>query len=758
MKHNFFTYPLGIIPLILAWAIPATCQQLRELRVTCSQQSYLPGATIAFQVFNHAPSAGANHSLYAELVNCNGEVFDQKVFPMRFNSASGSFIMPAVKESNFIMLHCYTMQAGNIEASHVTRIFTTAEENAAQAISKKISLQYYFEGGTWVAESPNKILVRCTDENGIPAMVSGKVIDSLRRIYGGFETDSDGYGRVTINPEAGIRYFITVNGEKGQYASAAIPAPDTTGVTLGIAITDSSIDYTIISYNRQEPEPDYKLTAYLNTDTIYTSEVIFPKGLSLVQAHILRNQLTEGYITFLLTDKWQRLCAKRTIYHAYHVTNLLQFIVEDTISHRQALVQLPGFNGKTGCINLIACNNEAATGLMQQAVSDTGEQLPVFKPLPENATSYNDRMIAVTMPPAGYDLAADTVNRYLNISGTIYNSEKKPVKNKKLNIFIVQKNLKKTFHTAVTDKYGSFSIRNVQFFDTARMYYQLADKSDEKNDIQATVSITPSLNGTGSSLSLLLPYCHGDDKHGNQHDTSLITKQFTYFKDSKTLEEVLVKGKPVKTASEKFAEDYISGVNNQQTFSRDEIDLIKHPEVVDNKYLFDFLKGRMGSLVIRLNTRGDLSVSTRQGTGVGIYLNDMEIDPQDLNSIAYLTVAEVALVRYYSMPLKPRMLPAGTIDPGGDLMIYTKRDFIPAEPAIKGLPKKIITGYSTVSNFSAAPANRLPSSIYWRSQQLPGNKEVIRTGIPAGAACVLVINAVNEFMAPVQAVQKLNFN
>ncbi|MFN8252438.1 MAG: hypothetical protein U0V75_11215 [Ferruginibacter sp.] len=765
MKRSLLLHLLGLTLLNMLWFPYAHTQAPRELRVYCSQNSYLPGETIAFQVFNPSPSAGANHSLYAELVNCRGQVFDQKVLPLRFNSVNGHFIMPDIKNDDGLLLHCYTMRGEKIEASHISKIFMPGKENTGEIPSKKISLQYYFEGGTWVAESPNNILVRCTDENGFPVVVTGKVIDSLRRIYGGFQTDSDGYGKVRINPEAGVRYFLTAAGTPGQYAGAALPEPDTTGVTMGIEITDSSVDYTVVSYNRQEPEPHYKLSAYLNTDTIYTSDVIFPQGLSMVTESILRNQLTEGYITFLLTDKWQKICARRTIYHASAVSSPFQFMVEDTISHKRALVELPGFNGKTGALNLMACDENSASAILQQSGSNNvSQQLPALIPGAENNIPYNDRLIAVTTPPSGYDLADDTVNRYLNISGKVYDNEKRPLKNKKLNFFIVQKNLKKIFYTASSDKYGNFSIPNVRFADTARLYYQLADKSDEKNDIQADLSISPSLNGTAGSMTLVQPYCLATAGNPEAVDSTVITKAFVYIKDSKTMEEVLVNGKAKKTDSEKFAEDYISGAHNQKNFARDEFDFIKNPEVVDNKYLFDFLRGRMGSLIIRLNAKGELSITTRHGSTVGIYLNDMEVDALDLNTIAYLMVSEIALVRYYSMPLKPRMMDSmqiaktGSNDPGGDLMIYTKRDFTPAEPAIRGLPKKTIKGYSPALNFSTATATRLPSSIYWRSAKLPAKDEVIRIGLPAGAACILFIHAVNELMAPVEVAKKLSFD
>lgn len=200
---------------------------------------------------------------------------------------------------------------------------------------------------------------------------------------------------------------------------------------------------------------------------------------------------------------------------------------------------------------------------------------------------------------------------------------------------------------------------------------------------------------------------------------------------------------------------------------KSEIDFIKNPEAIDNRSLFAYIQGRMPSLRVWITPQGNPVLSASNGGTVGVYLNDMELPlDESLSFISNLLIKDVAQVKYYSMSFKPKMLGGNPLtDPkamdGGDLLIYTKRDYSASEEKTKGLPKTMVAGYNAGKPeviSTLIPDNK--ESLFWKPDWNVESGQRIFIGLPATGSeknIEIIIEGINTNLAPYRFTEKLVF-
>jgi hypothetical protein len=150
---------------------------------------------------------------------------------------------------------------------------------------------------------------------------------------------------------------------------------------------------------------------------------------------------------------------------------------------------------------------------------------------------------------------------------------------------------------------------------------------------------------------------------------------------------------------------------------------------------------------------------------VGVYLNDMDIE-NNLNQLAGLQIKDVAMIKYHTISLKPKIGLRNELTDvrggdAGDLLIYTKQDYMPTEEKKKGLPKATVVGY-TLEGKDIAPS-LLPDdngSLLWKPDWNVESGQRIFVDVPAGGLkedAEIIIEGVNAYGAPYRFTQKLVF-
>ncbi|HNF42879.1 MAG TPA: hypothetical protein PLT49_04385, partial [Ferruginibacter sp.] len=585
-----------------------------------------------------------------------------------------------------------------------------------------------------------------------------KIIDERNTVIETFTTDENGYARIRIEPENKKVYFIHAE-EKvtGATVKKKLPALRESGVSLSVYTRPDSISYTVYSFTTDNNLLNYTLHILSKERVIYKSDISFQPTLSLVKESIALKDLAAGFLTLRLTDAKNNIAAQRIIYTPAGTGTMLTII--DTISGKSARVELPAYVSGLSYVNIRANNRLALDDGFMQAVLQPSDQ-PIVSNSAGEADRLNDWLISTTNGSPAPVTKASTVSPFLSLTGIAYNKYKKPLRDEKLNLIFVHSNQRKEYLVTKTDKNGKFSADGLVFFDTVSVYYQLADHSEEKNEITVELSVSPDLSVTGNEaraaqLACTVTLAIPDTLEAAKDNGSSEPPR----KDQKTLKEVSVKTykAPPKTNTQKFIEENVSGQHNQAAFLRDEIDLIAHPQTIDTRPLFEFLRGRMASVQVTISTRGEVKLNTTGGAPIGVYLDDMEVT-QDLDMVTNLRVSDVALVRYYGMPLKPRLegtktkysgfFGTGNGGGGGDLMIYTKKGFVPTEQMTRGLSRIRITGYSTdMPVKSAVPLPGSARSVYWKPNWQIAGPQTIFIGLSADDlknTCLLIEGLNND--------------
>lgn len=707
------------------------------------KDQYSKAEKVQFQVFLLNPDPGTNHTAFVELLDCRGNRLSKKLLPFNFNIATGEIDLPANYPEPFCILYSYIMHKDSVQSSCFKRIRFAGvpEKNGTQ-----VHIDAFYEGNSFIAESPNNILLRCRDENQNPLSLKGRIVDAQKQIYAVFETNSQGYAKTRINPENNVPYFIAVTDPAGKESLTPLRKAQPAGITLNVETARDSITYSLISYSQANATlPDYRVEVLMNGQVVYDASVSFQHGLSAISESMNRRDFPAGFILFRIVDKNSRIYAERIIYNDDTRAATSQLTIVDTVNKKEAKITLPAYISGKGYINL------SSTPSNLHSDSD-----PFFLENTDNESiSFNEQLIAAREIPGSLVPADESSNHFLSLSGTLLNSEKKPLRNKQVTLVLVQRNLEKKFLTAKTDATGNLQIDNLVFFDSVTVYYQLADKSAEKNDVFLDLKVTPSPDHPSPDPSFIHSIC------STAGATEVIPEKIKL--TEKTLQQVVVTAGKEKTESEKFAEKYMRGQMERSSGSTNEYDFIKNPQTVDNITLVEFIKGRFSGIKVMISSlTGTPELTGTFGGTIGVYLNDMEIREGALGAIAGLLVRDVAIVKYYSMGFKPKMVQGDILkDPkaanAGDLLIYTKKDYIPDDKT-KGLAKTVVTGYDMEKPGTAVGEKPIDENVFfWKAGWDVQPGQVIYVTMPAGGEAVLTIEGLNNLMAPYRFTQKIAF-
>ena len=752
----------GIVPLLvflLLSSMPSLASGLK-IYVATDKESYSSAEPVRFQLFL-LNSSNSNQTVYVELLDCKGNMLAKKMLPLYNGTSSGNINLPEKINAAFYILYCYTISSsGNVESDCSKKI--SVQQGEAEIISsspKKLSVSCFMEGGTFISQLDNILLLKCIDEKGNPVSAPGRIINAGNRILGQFITNELGLAKLIFNPQANTRYFVIVTNKDGTETKEELPAAAASGVSLSVSADADSIWYSAFSFATDPKQLYYKLEIISNDEVMYRSDINFQAGLSVVEQELAARDFPEGFLVLKLKDTSNKVFAQRVIYNMPAKTSGNTIKVIDSINKRSMVMELPDYVSGLAYLNIIkqARGDAARTSVFENQAGS------VIASYADMGVSFNDILISTQEVPSNEDPLKQPANEFLTISGTISGADEKPVKNKNINFIFLHKNLRKDFIIAATDNNGKFEIKGLLFYDTVTVFYQLADKSEEKNNIHMECRVTPSLlSDPGYAKPFEYSCGTGIEKKDSLSINPVINK------NEITLGSVTVKTAKEKSETEKFVDKNVSGQHNKTNSLRSEFDFIKNPQVNDYQPLFEFLKGRMAGLVFDVSSKGNITINTTYGGGIGVYLNDTEMDANDLGSVSYLLVRDVALVKYYSMPLKPRFTTSkskygysANTHGGGDLMIYTKNDFNASDPRVKGLPKTTIVGYSLDVPSSDAAVNPGRSQcLFWKPDWIPAKEEVIYIQLPADdpGNISLIIEGINSSGTLFSFTKKLVFN
>jgi hypothetical protein len=725
-----------------------------KIYLQLDKKLYRPGETVWFKayIFSGADPSTLSRNFYAELSDPSGKVLERKVYPVTESSTAGSFDLPKKIESRHLHFRAYTTWMTNFDTAFYyekdLRIYDEKFDSAGTVtmVPREAKLQFFPEGGDMIAGVETIVAFKANDQFGLPVAVKGVVQDHTGKELSTFESSHDGMGKILLTPDKGDSMTAVWKDERGIEHRTGLPAAKATGAVLRAITANQKVLFSV-ARSADGPSELKRLTiigsmhqhliykARINLDENYMSGGTIPTG-----------QLPSGVMVLSLFDGNMMPVAERVVFvnnHEYLFSpelsvqikgvnkrgkNTLAIDVPDTIKSNLSLavtdVTADGeFPNDDNIISRLLLTGEIR-GYVHDPYfyfSNTADSLAGMLDLVMMTHGWRRikwEAMAKGQVPAIKNPEQDYLAMRIEVLGV---DPYKIPKDESLNVILSRKDSSTQLLSVPHISGSKFGLMGLVFFDTVKAYYQF--NTNRALADQAAVTFT---NGLVRGPKVAKPLSNGFD--GWTAEDSVYLKRNRYIQQElirvqpiedarvKTLETATVIGH-VQSPAEKLDARYSSGMfagGDAKIF-----DLINDPFAAAMQDIFTYLQGKVAGLQITpgQGPGGTASLSWR-GSRPGLYLNEMQVDAQQLQNVS---TTDIAMIKVFP-PGSGVGFGGGA---GGTIAVYTKKggDSKTNNDNIKGMPRALLAGYSMPKEFYspnylennvANEQEDLRTTLYWK--------------------------------------------
>lgn len=253
---------------------------------------YSPGDTIYFKAY---VTAGERHELskisgvlHVDLISKSDSVMQTSILQLKNGLAWGDFALPGYISKGNYRIRAYTQWMQNAGNTYVydktipVNGKSIAPVYAAKATDTKADIQFFPEGGTFVAALPTKIAFKAVGSNGMGVYVKGVVVDNNNVEVAKFTSAHLGMGQIFITPEDGKAYKAKVTYPDGSVNTVDLPKPEAKGMSL--TVNNSDLNKLSIDINANK-------TYYLENKNKEINVVMYSAGVVKTVKTVLDNQV-----------------------------------------------------------------------------------------------------------------------------------------------------------------------------------------------------------------------------------------------------------------------------------------------------------------------------------------------------------------------------------------------------------------------------------------------------------------------------------
>ena len=735
---------------------------------------YTPGETIWFKGYITVDNQLTELSkvIYVDLLNAKDSVVLKSMWKLNNNGCKGDITIPSNTVDGKYKMRVYTMWMLNtpevIDEKIISIFSPTPAIIAPSKItnnSSKYRVNFFPEGGHLINGLKSILSYKITNAEGVPvddAVVTienelgNELIKSIPYHFG--------MGSFEFIPNNQTKYKVAAKIDGVRYIPD-FPFIEEKGITLSVnPLNNSRIFYSI---NRQETEdkiiPEIFIIAQINGIVIYSEKIKLEELVT--GGAISKKNIPHGVLTITVFNNNMFPLAERVVYIKKEQFISPQIVIERSNllakSKNSFRVILPSdsanlsvsvFSADQSVPN-IQNNSIASYFLLNSEIKGS-----VYNPnyYLESTDSAHNAALDLLMQTQGwrriswqsvFDKKLPLLNYFIETGisvrglATTNGVANAAVKEAKINMII--KGDDSTTIIAETNilKGGKFSLNDLDFRKSAKLYYQGTKINTRNQDLSITVlpnyfdtlafykksKLTLSQLDTSNSLSkkiLIIQF----------YDNRLATNDLT-------LANVTVKSR-VKTIEQKLTDEYVSDWYKSSDFTFAIDSLMNYPSI------WQFLQG----MVPGLNVSGDLfnpkvNFTRYEGGGVSdasvysesiyeslntvggevksriaFFINEMPVSIENINSIS---PRDIALIKVNRLP----NLVGNAI--AGSMFIYTRKGY--SSNGAKSMEIQTITGY-TISKEYFSPVYETEeskiqidkrSSLYWNPTLKINNKQAI---------------------------------
>ena len=722
--------------------ISATKYPLEKIYIQTDRSYYIPGEMIWFKAYISAQNnpIAISKTLYADLVNQNGEVLQRKTLPVLQGGAASFFELSATEQASKLFIRAYTSWMLNFDNSLICLkpISLIHKKSSAKIpVKEKYFLSLFPEGGDLVKNIPCRIAFKANNQEGIPIDVKGSVINYNGKELLKFNSTHDGMGYFDLIPTTDESYIAKWTDPANTEHQIPLPAVKDRGINLHVENRNGQLKYTIIRPDSAAEEfLSYTVMAQMNQQTVYSAKINLHRK-KLVTAPIPTDSLPDGVVQITVFNALQQPVAERIAFvnnNNYSFTTDLHALEKNITKHGRTVLQID-VGGKL-ISNLSVAVTDAELDKLPANIENIYSSLLlssdckgyIYNPAgyfssDEDSLKQQLDLVMMTngwrrfkwenMISGKWPVLLHQPENYLSIKGKIYGLNKNLLKNRSLNaIFKTPTTKASAFFNIPVEEDGKFYSSGLYFFDTLKLYYQFNNDKDKILTNRASFSFetgTEKAPPAPDSVLSFIPFYAGPDSSTLNKSTrySNINQGQLLLKNVKTLQNVTVKSKQ-KPLKDKLEDEYTSGLfkgGDARTFTIEDDVAAQSAGTV-----LDYLQGKVAGM--QINTYGEASI-TRRGHKTDVFLDESSVDLPMLQSI---NMRDVAMIKIFDPPF------IGAIGggAGGAVAVYTKKGG-GGSAIVTGLNQVMLYGYSTYRQFympdyektNAVDEADYRSTLYW---------------------------------------------
>ena len=723
---------------------------------------YNTGETIWFKAYLFAANIPSifSKTMYAELINENGDVLERKTLPVFGAGAAGDFSLPDTMRSSLLYVRAYTAWMMNFDSSFYylkpIRIIGSTQAKAEKPKEPQFSLQFFPEGGTFVQGVESRIAFKATDDQGFPIVIRGDIVNSKQQKIISFSGMHDGMGYFQLLPLPGETYKAIWKDSKGLAHETPLPVAKDNGVVLSVENINNGITYTIARSETLPPDQRvFQVVAHVQQTPVYIAKVNM-SARNKVTAPIPTDDFPDGIVHVTLFSENNRPLAERIVFinrnNYYFITdihtreknftkkgkNSLQVDVGDTLlSSLSISVTDAGSTSapreEENIFSHVLLSSDIKGYVYDPSYYFSSKDDSVLQHLDLVMMTHGWRRFKWDDVIAGrWPVIKSLPQPYVTVNGQILGLLQTDLVGKDLSMILETKQRSTQFLTVPITPKGEFSVANLIFYDTAKLYYQINNDKGKKLTSTASFNFKNSfINWPGKPLTGLLPQLKPvvpDSSAQKKNELLARLRKDEYIEGMKvkTLEGVEVISRQKSTA-QKMDEEYTSGFfsgGDGYTFIVGD-----DPNGSSYRTVLDYLQGKVAGLQISSVGPEGASLSWRGGSP-SLFVNEMNAD---VNLIQSTQMSDVAMIKVF----RPPFFGAVGGGAGGAIAVYTKKGAA-ANSAVKGLDFVSVNGYSAMREFYSPDysqpgvdkaRNDFRTTLYW-NPYLVFDKQTRRVMIP----------------------------
>ncbi|WKN32323.1 TonB-dependent receptor plug domain-containing protein [Porifericola rhodea] len=476
-----------------------------KLYLHLDKSQYVAGETVWLKAY--LVEAATNQPLpqdallYVDILNEEGESIKQIKLAAQDGKAEASISLPDTLESGAYQLISYTDWMRNFDDAQFfrknIRVWQArAEPSLGTTISDKYTsqladLQFFPEGGDWVAGIHTRLAFKAIDKQGKSVDARGEIVDAEGNSILSFETTHEGMGAVEFIPEAGKNYTAVVSLADGSQEKYVLPQVKNQG--YGLRVKEyADAEFIQVNIHTKGEGASPLLLAVVGNDKLLHTEKVMLEGESQI-VKLAKNDLPAGINRITLSDTQGQPLAERLVF--LHPEKQLQLKISthepDYLQREQVKLSIETFDaeGKPVAANLSMAVTDEELVPEDQEKRSLNAHLLLSSELKghieqpdyyfKDINAEKKEALSLVMMTHGWrrfnwyeELPQITQNRKnaLSVDGKLEKDNGTPVENGEVILYV--KDQPDIFLVEETDKNGYFSFEGFDYYDSVEFVIQ----------------------------------------------------------------------------------------------------------------------------------------------------------------------------------------------------------------------------------------------------------------------------------------------